>query len=273
MVAYCPRVAPPTADEVFRALADPTRRALLDALRRADGQTLSDLCANGSMTRQAVSKHLAVLEGANLVTVVRRGRSKFHYLNPVPLHDLAARWIRTYEPRRLAALDRLRESLEGRPMTKPEFVYTIYIHATSEQVYDALLDPELIAQYMGGTGPQSSWEVGAPILWKDDPAGDFEDRGQKVLVADRPHKLSYTWHTYKPEQRELFETDEAFQEGLREHTTVTFTIEKAEIAQMDTRLVIEHTGFASLESPMLNSVAVGWRMILSELKSVLERAA
>ena len=100
------------ADEVFRALADPSRRALLDALFVKNGQTLSELSAGKAMTRQAVAKHLAVLEGANLVASVRRGREKLHYLNPVPIHEIGERWISKYERRRLEALSELKKALE-----------------------------------------------------------------------------------------------------------------------------------------------------------------
>jgi DNA-binding transcriptional ArsR family regulator len=99
-------------DAVFKALADPTRRRLLDSLRARNGQTLSELCACGDMTRQAVTKHLAILEAANLVAAQKRGREKLHYLNPVPIHDIAARWIGKYERSRLGALADLKTQLE-----------------------------------------------------------------------------------------------------------------------------------------------------------------
>jgi len=101
------------ADKVFRALADPTRRRLLDRLHTEAGQTLTDLCARLRMTRQAVIQHLDVLEAANLVTTVRQGREKLHYLNPVPLHQIYERWIRKFERRRLRALHNLRVRVEG----------------------------------------------------------------------------------------------------------------------------------------------------------------
>ena len=106
-------------DDVFRALADASRRELLDRLYAHNGQTLNGLCARltesgTSMTRQAVSKHLAILEGANLVATVRRGREKLHYLNPVPIHDIAERWIGQYERHRLSALAELKRGLEAR---------------------------------------------------------------------------------------------------------------------------------------------------------------
>ena len=99
-------------DAVFRALADSSRRHLLDRLRARNGQTLSELCEEFDMTRPAVSKHLAILEKANLVVVVKRGREKLHYLNPVPIHEIAERWIGKYERHRLEALSDLKKGLE-----------------------------------------------------------------------------------------------------------------------------------------------------------------
>ena len=100
-------------DEVFKALADASRRELLDRLRAENGQTLGELCARLAMTRQAVSKHLAILEDANLVATVWRGREKLHYLNPVPIHDIAERWIGKFERSRLQALSDLKRGLEA----------------------------------------------------------------------------------------------------------------------------------------------------------------
>jgi DNA-binding transcriptional ArsR family regulator len=100
-------------DEVFKALADGNRRELLDRLRADNGQTLGELCTRLDMTRQAVSKHLAILEGANLVAIVWRGREKLHYLNPVPIHDIADRWIGKFERSRLQALGDLKKALEA----------------------------------------------------------------------------------------------------------------------------------------------------------------
>src|SRR6516162_7372035 len=99
-------------DKVFKALADPSRRQLLDRLHANNGQTLGQLCAHLDMTRQAVTKHLAVLEEANLVAVIWRGREKLHYLNPVPIHEIAERWIGKFERGRLQALSDLKKALE-----------------------------------------------------------------------------------------------------------------------------------------------------------------
>ncbi len=100
-------------DRVFKALADPSRRALLDALHRDNGQTLGELCEHADMTRQAVSKHLTLLEEAELVTTFWQGRQKLHYLNPVPIHDITERWIGKFERDRLRALHDLKRVLEG----------------------------------------------------------------------------------------------------------------------------------------------------------------
>src|SRR4051794_38612 len=99
-------------DEVFKALADSSRRKLLDELRKSNGQTLGELCEHLDMTRQAVTKHLVILEAAKLVVIVWRGREKLHYLNPVPLHEIAERWIGKYERHRLQALSDLKKGLE-----------------------------------------------------------------------------------------------------------------------------------------------------------------
>ena len=104
-------------DEVFKALADPSRRKLLDQLHTTNGQTLSELCEHLDMTRQAVTKHLVILEEANLVATVWRGREKLHFLNPVPLHEISERWIKKYERHRLQALSDLKRGLE-QPKTK-----------------------------------------------------------------------------------------------------------------------------------------------------------
>jgi DNA-binding transcriptional ArsR family regulator len=100
-------------DKVFKALADPSRRKLLDRLYQDNGQTLGELCEHLDMTRQAVTQHLSVLEAANLIATIRRGREKLHYLNPVPVQEIYTRWVRKFERKRLGALRDLRKRLEG----------------------------------------------------------------------------------------------------------------------------------------------------------------
>jgi DNA-binding transcriptional ArsR family regulator len=104
----------PAMDEVFKALADASRRSLLDRLHASNGQTLNELCDGLAMTRQAVTKHLAILEAANLVTTFRQGREKLHYINPVPIHQIGERWIKKFERGKLVALSELKRQLEKR---------------------------------------------------------------------------------------------------------------------------------------------------------------
>src|SRR5436309_2110494 len=156
MAAYSNRQA---MDEVFRALADPSRRRLLDSLNARNGQTLRELCAGLDMARQSVSKHLSVLELANLVTTVRRGREKLHYLNAAPINDIAERWINRYDQERVRALADLKRALEDTTMQKPSFVYTTYINTTPEQLWEALTDPAFTRRYWSTTF-QTDWNVG-----------------------------------------------------------------------------------------------------------------
>src|SRR6476619_3753195 len=111
-------------DAVFKALADPSRRRMLDRLNARGGQNLTELCEGLDMARQSVSKHLAVLEAANLVTTVRRGREKLHYLNAAPINEIEQRWINQYDRGRIQALGDLKTALEGTAMDREEFVYT-----------------------------------------------------------------------------------------------------------------------------------------------------
>src|SRR5580658_6583846 len=125
-------------DKVFKALADPGRRLLLDRLHSDNGQTLGQLCERMDMSRQAVTKHLKVLEEASLVVPLWRGREKLHYLNPVPIHEIAERWIGKFERGRLRALADLKEKLEENPMADSRFVYVTYIRTTPEKLWQAL---------------------------------------------------------------------------------------------------------------------------------------
>lgn len=155
-------------------------------------------------------------------------------------------------------------------MSRPEFVYVIYIQTTAEKLYQALTHPEFIMLYMGGTGPQSDWQVGSPVRWKMDPTGEFEDLGQRVLEAEPGKRLSYTWHTLQPMHRELFDSDEAFAEAVKERSMVTFDIEPAEVTEMGIKLTITHDEFQRPDSKMLEGTRDGWIMILSALKTLLE---
>jgi uncharacterized protein YndB with AHSA1/START domain/DNA-binding transcriptional ArsR family regulator len=258
-------------DDVFRALADPSRRLLLDRLRRRNGQTLRELGEGLEMSRQAVSKHLAQLEAAGLVGAVRQGREKLHYLNPVPIQQIGDRWIGKYERGRVAALTHLKTSLEGATMSKPEFVYTIYIQTTAEKLWEALTTDEFTDQYHGGYGPSSDYRVGSPVRWRIEKGGEPQDMGQRVLEAVPGKRLVYTWHTLQPVHKEMLGlSDEEFAEAAKERSKATFDIEPAGEPGMGVKLTITHDAFDSPDSKMLEGVTQGWMMILSSLKTLLE---
>src|ERR1700710_226623 len=163
MAAYDDRYV---MDGVFRALADPGRRRLLDSLNARNGQTLRELCADMDMARQSVSKHLAVLEEANLVTTVWRGREKLHYLNAEPINAIADRWINQYDRARARTLADLKTALETEPMSSPEFVYTTYIRTTPERLWQAITDPAFSRRYMGHA-LVSDFQKGSTYVWSE----------------------------------------------------------------------------------------------------------
>src|SRR5713226_4282794 len=145
-------------DDVFKALADATRRSLLDELFKEDGQTLSALEGRLPMTRFGVMKHLRVLEQAGLVVTRRRGREKLHFLNPVPIRLIHDRWVSKYAEPWAATLSGLKHRLEDRTMEK---VFEIYIKTTPERLWEAITDPELRRKYNFGVGITSDWTPGS----------------------------------------------------------------------------------------------------------------
>src|SRR5690242_2356009 len=173
-----------TMDDAFRALADPGRRRLLDSLNTRNGQTLRELCSELDMARQSVSKHLAVLEAANLVTTVRRGREKLHYLNAAPINEIAERWITHYEQDRVHALADLKRALEDPAVDRPSFVYTTYIKTTPERLWQALTEPAFTERYWGIVF-DTDWRPGAPMTWQQRGV-TIADAEQVVLESDPP---------------------------------------------------------------------------------------
>ncbi|MGH2729701.1 MAG: ArsR/SmtB family transcription factor, partial [Actinomycetota bacterium] len=145
-------------DAVFRALADPTRRSLLDELFREDGQTLHALEERYRMTRFGVMKHLRQLEEAGLVVTRRQGREKLHYLNPVPIRLVHDRWVSKYAEPWAAGLTGLKKRLEDKAMEK---VFEIYIRTTPERLWEAITDPEMRAKYSFGVQTHSDWTPGS----------------------------------------------------------------------------------------------------------------
>jgi uncharacterized protein YndB with AHSA1/START domain/DNA-binding transcriptional ArsR family regulator len=253
-------------DEVFRALADPSRRRLLDSLNVRNGQTLRELCAGLDMARQSVSKHLAVLEAANLVSTVRRGREKLHYLNADPINAIADRWLNQYTRERVRALADLKKALEHNPMGNPEFVYTTYINTTPERLWQALTDPAFTRRYWGATF-ETDWTAGSPMVWEEN-GNRTADPAQTVLEADPCRRLSYTWHTFTPEwAKSAGVTDEVLARiSAERRSKVTFTIEpRGEMV----KLTVVHDDFDP-DSTVLQMISEGWPELLASLKTLLE---
>ena len=260
-------------DDVFRALSDPSRRLLLDNLNQHNGQTLRELCAGLDMARQSVSKHLAVLEEAHLVTTQRRGREKLHFLNAEPINAIAARWINHYDRQRAEALADLKTALETTPMTTTatsnpttEFVYVTYIKTTPEQLWRALTDPAFTVRYWG-VELTSDWQVGSLITWVYKGV-TMADPTQTVLVADTNRRLSYNWHAITPEFAVLIGSgpDEAAALAAEQRSHVVFDIEP--IGDL-VKLTVTHGGFEP-GSVILPGISEGWPTIVASLKSLLE---
>ncbi len=254
-------------DEVFKALADPSRRKLLDSLNNEGGQTLSELCSVLDMARQSVSKHLAVLEASDLVTTVWRGREKLHYLNAAPISEISDRWINRYHRRRVSVLAGLKSALEDPSMARPEFVYVTYIRTTPERLWRALTDPEFTDRYWGRTY-QTDWKKGSHYeltqsgVRVDDPA-------QVILEAEPPSRLSYTWPAMSLELAQaLGWSDEHIARITAEPgSRVTFEIEPEDDAHV--RLTVIHDGLEE-GSLTLESISGGWPKVLANLKTLLE---
>ena len=235
-------------DAVFRALADRTRRRLLDALFREDGQTLSALEGRLPMTRFGVMKHLRVLERARLVVTRRRGREKLHFLNPVPIRVVHDRWVSKYAEPWAATLVALKEGLE-RTMEK---VFEIYIKTDPESLWEAITDPEMRRKYTFGVAVRTDWKPGSYFegVTPKSPTPIFEG---EVLEVDRPRRLVQSY-------RALW-SDDVKREGT---SRVTWTIEPVGDS---CRLTVVHDHLREGASPELYG---GWMMILSGLKTLIE---
>jgi uncharacterized protein YndB with AHSA1/START domain/DNA-binding transcriptional ArsR family regulator len=259
--------AHPSLDDAFRALADPSRRLLLDRLNERNGQTLRELCSGLGMARQSVSKHLAVLEAANLVTTVRRGREKLHYLNAAPINEIAERWITNYERARVHALADLKRALEDTPMDKPSFVYTTYIKTTPERLWQALTEPAFTERYWGMVF-HSDWRTGSRYVLNQFGLTIADDE-QVVLEAEPYRRLSYTWHTITPEWADAlgFDTETRERLAAEQRSKVTFDIEPLDDEQV--KLTVVHDGLApdGLVGVLIGN---GWPRVLSNLKTLLE---
>jgi uncharacterized protein YndB with AHSA1/START domain/DNA-binding transcriptional ArsR family regulator len=253
-------------DAVFEALADASRRRLLDCLNARNGQSLRELCAGLEMARQSVSKHLAVLEAASLVTTLWRGREKLHYLNAAPINAIAERWIDRYDRERVRALADLKTALEGEPIGNTGFVYTTYINTTPERLWQALTDPAFTRRYWG-VAFKSDWTVGSAVTWEQNGV-TITDPDRVVLESEPCHRLAHSWHTFTPEFAETVGvSDELYSKMADERRSkVTFEIEPHGQVVKPT---VVHDDFDH-GSTVAEMVGDDWPHLLSNLKTLLE---
>ncbi|WP_091417458.1 metalloregulator ArsR/SmtB family transcription factor [Arthrobacter sp. OV608] len=235
-------------DAVFKALADPTRRDLLDDLFREDGQTLGALEGRFDMTRFGIAKHLKVLEEAGLVVVRRRGREKLHFLNPVPIRLVHDRWVSKYAEPWAAGLSDLKSRLES-PMEK---IFEIYIKTTPERLWEAITDSDIRSKYQFGNTIESDWSPGGSFTMNNVKAGAPLGEGENLEV-DPPRRLVQT-------MRALWGED-VKAEGT---SKVTWDIEPVGDS---CRLTVTHSDLREGANEQLYG---GWPMILSGLKTWLE---
>ncbi len=278
----------PDEAAVFRALADGSRRELLDRLRERDGQRLSDLVEHLPMTRFGVMKHLRVLERAGLVVTRRRGREKQHFLNPVPIRALQERWIAKYLEPWAAAMSGLKAELEGSeragsevaaraaegeqmsdtasPTSETdaasvgsatdEHVLEVYIRATPEAVWRGITEGAMTRRYFHDTTISSTWTVGARVEYLFDD-GRVAVEGE-VLECDEPRRLSYTWHVLYNEEA-----------ALEAPSRVSWELEPL---GESVRLRMTHDRFPA-GSAVFPEISQGWAPLLSSLKSLIETGA
>jgi uncharacterized protein YndB with AHSA1/START domain/DNA-binding transcriptional ArsR family regulator len=253
-------------DAVFKALADPTRREILDSLFDRSGQALTELEEPLPMSRFGVMKHLTVLEEAGLVLTRRRGRQKLHFLNAVPIRLVYERWVSKFEGAWSANLSQLKKELEDEPMDQPSStsfaegsvpitdsaVFEIYIKTSPERLWEAITDDEMRRRYNFGVGISSEWTAGSGYESTHPMAPGPISAGENLEV-DPPHRLVQSFNALWDEDVE--------KEGT---SRVTWEIEPVGDS---CRLTVVHDRLGSNPSPALYG---GWPMILSGLKTLLE---
>jgi uncharacterized protein YndB with AHSA1/START domain/DNA-binding transcriptional ArsR family regulator len=253
-------------DEVFKALADSTRRSLLDTLYRKDGQSLSALEARLPMSRFGVMKHLRVLEEAGLVVSKRRGREKLHFLNPVPIRLVHDRWVSKYAEPWAATLSGLKTRLEDADMeatkqvswaegTAPvaggTAVFEVFIKTTPERLWEAITDPQLRSKYSFGVETRSDWTPGS--TYESSVPGGIDIAAGENLEVDPPRRLVQTFNALWSEEVKA-----------QGQTRVTWEIEPVGTS---CRLTVTHDQLPVDANPELYG---GWPMVLSGLKTLLE---
>jgi DNA-binding transcriptional ArsR family regulator len=237
-------------DAVFKALADPTRRSLLDELFKEDGQTLSALEQRLPMTRFGVMKHLRVLEEAGLVVTRKRGREKLHFLNAVPIRLVHDRWVSKYAEPWAATLTGLKKTLEEEKTM--EKVFEIYIKTTPERLWEAITSSEMRRKYSFGVGLETDWTEGSPYKGVHESADGPLSEGVNLEV-DPPNRLVQSFTALWGEDVKA--------EG---ESRVTWEIEQVEDS---CRLTVIHD---QLREGANGQLFGGWPMILSGLKTLLE---
>lgn len=246
MVSYSAGV-----DLIFRALADSTRRALLDALFTEDGQPLGALAARFDMTRIGVAKHLTLLEDAGLVVTRRQGREKLHFLNPVGIRLVHDRWVSKYTEPWAAGLIGLRDELEG-PNVSTSKIFEIYIRTTPERLWEAITDPDTRRRFQFGSTVQSDWTEGSSyVLTHDGVDGPLVD-GENLTV-EPPRLLVQSFRAHWDDAAESAGT-----------SRVTWEIEPVGDS---CRLTVVHD---QLPDGVVEAIHGGWPMVLSGLKTWLE---
>jgi uncharacterized protein YndB with AHSA1/START domain len=236
-------------DKVFRALADPTRRSLLDELFKEDGQTLSALEGRLPMTRIGVMKHLRVLEAAGLITTKRRGREKLHFLNPVPIRLVHDRWVSKYAEPWAATLTGLKNRLEA----QMEKVFELYIKTTPERLWEAITDPEQRALYSFGVQTNSDWTAGSSY--------EAVHPGRPVRIAEGENL------EVDPPRRLVQSFNALWSDDVKNEGTSRVTWEIQPIGDDSCRLTVTHD---QLREGANDELYGGWPMILSGLKTLLE---
>ncbi|NOK59571.1 MAG: MarR family transcriptional regulator [Chloroflexi bacterium AL-W] len=239
-------------DTIFKALADPSRRTLLDLLFQQDGRSLSDLESQLPMTRFGVMKHLRILESAGLITSEKVGREKHHYLNPVPIQLIYDRWVRKYAQPLTTRMTDLKYQLEQHMDETITHRYQIFIETTPERLWDALTNSEISPTYYFGYAVTSDWNVGSnyAYLSNDDTRVDGE-----IIEIDPPYKLVQTFNGhFHPEAKALGQSK------------VTWLIEPQGVV---CKLTLIHEELKN--TPFAQEIIEGWSRIVSRLKTVLEK--
>ena len=244
-------------EAIFRALADKSRRRLLDLLFERDGRTLKELDSQLPMTRLGVMKHLRVLQAAGLIATRKVGRERLHYLNPVPIQLISDRWINKYSAVRASALADLKTALEGgngMSTSKPKLVYQIIIKAPPQRVWAAITTPEFTSRYYYGSTLTTDLSVGSPFTYHMANGSPIVEG--EVVASEPPTRLVHTYHSLWPPMNE------------DAPTRVTWELES--MPGGVTKVTVVHEDFQAETATYQGLQGGGWTWILSNMKTLLE---